>query len=88
MVGHGQSHGRQPISCMFTNASFVLRCPCFLAPQKLSTLKTKFEMQAKQNREAYNRLVVRAAPAVQCLLCNASCCVAWKADTCGREPQV
>lgn len=25
--------------------------------EKLSTLKTKFEMQAKQNREAYNRLV-------------------------------
>jgi chromosome segregation ATPase len=25
--------------------------------EKLSTLKTKFEMQAKQNREAFNRLV-------------------------------
>lgn len=42
--------------------------PLLSRPQKLSTLKTKFEMQAKQNREAYNRLVVRAVSAVQCPL--------------------
>lgn len=33
--------------------------------QKLSTLRTKFEMQAKQNAEAYNRLVVRGP--VECV---------------------